>query len=267
MRLPQYNEQWPESWKSSYNYDCEEFFGPIRWLGYHYSYRRRFHVTLELIQKAAPPPARVLDIAAAQGNFSLALADLGYAVTWNDLRDELVDYVKLKREGGDVSFAPGNVFDLGFSSNFDVIVITEIIEHVAHPDEFLKKVATLVRPGGHVVMTTPNGEYFRWRLPKFSECSDPSIYESKQFRPNSDGHIFLLHSDEIQGLAKGAGLKIISQHLFTNSLTNGHVGLHFILPYLPVRVVNSIEDFTHRLPPFLQRRVHNTMAILFQRVP
>lgn len=42
-----------------------------------------------------------------------------------------------------------------------VVLMTEIIEHVAHPDEFLTRIASLVRPGGWVIITTPNGGYWR----------------------------------------------------------------------------------------------------------
>ena len=40
------------------------------------------------------------------------MAEMGYVVTWNDLRAELVDYVRMKRETGDLSFAAGNAFEL-----------------------------------------------------------------------------------------------------------------------------------------------------------
>jgi 2-polyprenyl-3-methyl-5-hydroxy-6-metoxy-1,4-benzoquinol methylase len=40
---------------------------------------------------------------------------------------------------------------------FDAVLITEVIEHVAHPDEFLAKTAALVKPHGSIVLTTPNG--------------------------------------------------------------------------------------------------------------
>src|SRR5439155_10644657 len=143
-------------------------FGEIRNRGYAYAYARRRDETLALIQKVAQPPQSILDVAAAQGNFSLALAELGYSVTWNDIREELADYVRLKYERGSLEFAPGNAFELGFENRFDIVLITEIIEHVAHPDQFLRQVAQLVKPGGHIVMTTPNGGYFLNRLPRFS---------------------------------------------------------------------------------------------------
>src|ERR1017187_8950178 len=216
-------EDWPDSWKYSYPYDLEEVYGEISNRGYAYAYDNRRKVTLRLLTEVLIPGARILDVAAAQGNFSIALAEMGYDVTWNDLREDLADYVRLKHERGEIHFAPGNAFELNFSYLFDAILITEIIEHVAHPDEFLRKAAQLVKPGGYIVMTTPNGAYFRNPLPKFSDCLDPSIYETIQFKPNSDGHIFLLHPDEVKSLASRAGLVVEEIALFNNPLTNGYM--------------------------------------------
>ncbi len=265
MRKPEPKSDWPQSWKESWPYDAEEVFGPVTYRGYAYAYANRRKQTLDLIQRVAPPGARVLDVAAAQGNFSLALAEMGYRVTWNDLRAELADYVKLKWEHGSIEYAPGNVFELNLAPDFDVVLITEIIEHVAHPDDFLCKIGKLVKPGGHVVMTTPNGGYFLNRLPRFSDCADPSQFEAVQFKPNSDGHIFLLHEDEIHSLAERAGLEVKEIRISTNPLTNGHLKTEAALKLLPRALVETIEQFSSKLPGPLTRRLHTAMAVLLQR--
>ena len=265
MKKPKFDPTWPESWKLSYQYDLEEVFDEVTNRGYVYAYAARMAATLVMVQEVAAPSAMVLDVAAGAGNFSLRLAELGYSVTWNDLRDDLVDYVRQKHEKGDIQYAPGNVFELGFENRFDVVVITEIIEHVAHPDDFLRKIGRMVKPGGHVVMTTPNGGYFRNYLPKFSECPDPSQFEAVQFKPNSDGHIFLLHEDEIPILAEKAGLTVESLRLSTNSLTHGHVKTAMLLKILPKPIVDGVEWATQRLPGFLKRRLHTSMAVLLRK--
>jgi 2-polyprenyl-3-methyl-5-hydroxy-6-metoxy-1,4-benzoquinol methylase len=257
---------WPPSWRSSHEYDLLEIYGGRAHLGYAHSYARRRACTLELVRRAAPPGAHVLDLAAAQGNFTLALAELGYEVTWNDLRAELAGYVALKHERGTVHYLPGNIFELGCEGRFDVALITEVIEHVAHPDEFLARVARLVRPGGHVVMSTPNGQYLRHRLPKFSECDDPARYESVQFRPNADGHIFLLHDDEIGPLARQAGLRVVESWLVTNPLTFGHLKTEVLLRVLPDGCVRAGERITGWLTRAWQRRLHACFVVRFQRL-
>ena len=255
MKQPKPQQHWPDSWKLSYRFDLEEAFGPISNHGYAYAYDERRTQTLRLLQAAVAPGARVLDIAAAQGNFSLRLAELGYRVTWNDLRSELAAYTRLKHEHGEIQYAPGNVFDLRFEAPFDAVLITEIIEHVAHPDDFLRQVAQLVRPGGHVIMTTPNGAYFRNTLPKFSDCGDPSAFEAQQFQPDGDGHIFLLHPEEVHRLAQQSGLVVEELRLFTNPVTNGHMKTEALLRRVPRRWVDRAERASQALPPRLARKV------------
>lgn len=257
---------WPASWRYSYPYDLQEIYGQVTSLGYAYAYQNRRRYTLDLLAEVVPAGGRVLDIAAGQGNFSLTLAELGYDVTWNDLRADLADYVRAKYEFGSLSFAPGNAFDLRFPSLFDAVLITEVIEHVAHPDQFLASTARLVRPGGSIIMTTPNGGYLLNHLPKFSDCEDPSLFESVQFGPDADGHLFLLHRDEVEAFALETGLRIERLILFNNPLTCGHLKLRYLLRLLPQRVVSTMERWVQRLPERLSNRLSAQMAVRF-RVP
>lgn len=253
MNRVQPRADWPESWQVSYQFDTMELYGNKADLGYAFAYQRRRDVTLKLLTAALPKGSTVLDIAAAQGNFSIPLAELGYQVTWNDLRTDLVDYVKLKDSTRTLQYAPGNAFNLDFAGRFDCVVVTEIIEHVAYPDRFLRSVADLVRPGGYIVLTTPNGGYFRNKLPKYSDFPDPSIFEATQFGPGGDDHIFLLHPDEIEKFAHAADLSVIRLKHFTNPLTHGHLRTRGILPLLPRGLVMLIDKVTSALPRRLSR--------------
>jgi 2-polyprenyl-3-methyl-5-hydroxy-6-metoxy-1,4-benzoquinol methylase len=256
---------WPQSWKDSYSYDQNEIYGEISHYGYAYAYENRRRETLRLLTEVLSPGASILDLAAGQGNFSLALAELGFDVTWNDLRAELADYVRLKHERGQIHFAAGDAFELRFPSAFDAVLITEIIEHVAHPDDLLAKAGALVRPGGYIVMTTPNGGYFKNRLAKFSECADPTVFEPVQFRPNADGHIFLLHPDEIEPLARRAGLEVEKIALFTSPVTAGHVKTERLLKVLPRRIVEAAEKASHLLPFALKKKTLVQLAVRFRK--
>jgi len=257
--------EWPESWTTSYEYDLLEIYNKKTSLGYAYAYEKRFNTTIGLIESALPPGSSIIDIAAAQGNFSLALAERGYKVLWNDLRGELADYVKLKYEIGNINYLAGNAFELSLRGHFDCVLISEVIEHVAHPDQFLFNAAAIAKPGGIVVMSTPNGCYFRNSLPKFSECPDPSIFESQQFKPNSDGHIFLLWPDEIRWLSEQTGLKIESIVYHTNPLTAGHIKLERALRVLPKRSVQLLESVTALLPFPIRTRMTTGSVTLFRK--
>ncbi len=257
---------WPESWRHVYGFDRVEVYGDRSNPGHTRAYNNRAHQVLEMAASVLRPGDRVLDIAAAQGNYTLWLAERGYDVTWNDLRSDLEGYVRLKWDRGTVRYAPGNAFDLRFPELFDLVLITEIIEHVAHPDEFLRASAALVRPGGYVLLSTPNGGYALSDRPRFSETADPAKYEAMQFQPDASGHIFLLHEDEVAPLAAAAGLTVRDLRLFTNPLTNGHLKTAALHGLLPGAAIDAMERLTRRLPRALVRRCHTAMAVLLQRV-
>jgi 2-polyprenyl-3-methyl-5-hydroxy-6-metoxy-1,4-benzoquinol methylase len=260
------NNNWKGSWKYSYPYDLLEIYGEEkRDLGYAYAYQVRRDQTLSLIKRVADKNDRILDVAAAQGNFTLTLAEMGYDVTWNDIRNDLAEYVEMKRSDGNIAYKPGNAFDVEFDKLFDVVLATEIIEHVAHPDEFLANLARLVKPGGHIVISTPLGSYFRNKLPKFSECEDAGVFEAKQFGPNAGDHIFLLHLDEIPVLANRAGLQVVDVKYYSNPLTFGHVKLGGLLKVLPKKWVFKIEGYTQRLPRFIGKYIHNNFSVLLKK--
>lgn len=267
MRRVVPDSSWPASWSYSYGYDLFEIYSDTSNRGYSYAYLNRFRASLDFIRSVCPPPASILDVAAGQGNATLVLAESGYEVTWNDLRADLVGYTQLKHERGVVHYEAANLFDLDPVDKFDLILLAEIVEHVAHPDELLRKVRSLVKPTGHVIVTTPNGEYFRSRLPKFSDCPEPSVFESDQFRPDADGHIFLLHTGELEELARGAGFRLQRVRHLTNPLTAGHLRSGWLLKWLPEGVVWRVERLTQRLPVRLRRKVNVHLAAVLTASP
>jgi len=264
-----FDSSWPESWRVSHDHDSVEIWGDRRNPGYTSAYHRRLAGVLAALHRHTPQGGKVLDLAAAQGNFSLAANALGYQVTWNDLRADLESYVRLKSpDAGKLEFVAGDIFSLtGFDAAFDTVMALEIIEHVAHPDEFLRRVATLIKPGGHIILTTPNGGFFRNRLPRFSDCPDPSVFESVQFQPDGDGHIFLLHEDEIRSLAAKAGLRVVEFRTSINPLTAGFLGTRALHRVLPDAVIAAVEAVTRRLPGALSRRLNISSLAVLARDP
>jgi 2-polyprenyl-3-methyl-5-hydroxy-6-metoxy-1,4-benzoquinol methylase len=242
---------------------------PRRSLGYVYAYQARHDATLAALRAACPPPARVLEIGAGGGNFTLPLAEDGYRVVWNDLRAELVALVQAKWERGQVEYQPGNLFDLAADAlgPVDAILATEVIEHCAHPDRFLRHLAGLLPPGGALVLTTPLGSYCRNTLPRFSDFPNPEIFEDRQYLPDADGHIFLLHEDELRSLAAAAGLEVERVETLVNPLTHGHVKLGLLLPLLPRALVAAAERWSRRWPASLTRRLHSTLLAVLRRPP
>ncbi len=123
----------------------------------------------------------IVEIGSGLGYLTYALREAGLAVEGYDLSQQAV--ADARRRFGDF-FNVADATDLArdASESVDVIVMTEVIEHVPEPNRLLDSVATLIRPGGHLLLTTPNksaygyGAYWQTENPPvhlwwFSECT------------------------------------------------------------------------------------------------
>lgn len=127
---------------------------------------------------------------------------------------EAEDY-KQKIELKNCFFTVGNAERLGFKDDsFDIVVCTEVLEHLPNPNETLKEIYRVLKLGGVAIITTPNGENILKKIAgrKIKEkveadCqkTDPYPYQKVD---DSFGHITVLSSKELIELSKEVGFKI-----------------------------------------------------------
>lgn len=53
----------------------------------------------------------------------------------------------------------GTLSEVNFNTQFDLVVTSEVIEHVPNKTEFLSQIASVLHDDGTLVLTTPNGLY------------------------------------------------------------------------------------------------------------
>ena len=99
-------------------------------------------------------PLHILDIPAGLGQFTDALRRRGHTVTPADLNLVHPDYIRADMNGA----LP---FD---AASFDAAVCLEGIEHLVDPLNLLTELIRVVRPGGLVVISTPNIHNYYSRL-------------------------------------------------------------------------------------------------------
>jgi 2-polyprenyl-3-methyl-5-hydroxy-6-metoxy-1,4-benzoquinol methylase len=196
-------------------------------------------------------PSRVLEVAAGGGGLAAVLARNSCQVAVNDLREEqLVEAINEYSSAESIRVLGGNVFDLSpdRTGKFDLVVACEIIEHVAHPQDLLNHLKNFLEPNGRILLTTPNGSYFRNKLPTYSEIRDLRELESRQFKPDADGHLFLLTSQELSELAASVGLHVERLNAWGTPILSGHVGLRYLANRFFVRAAYQTELLTQQLP-------------------
>ncbi|MCP9788992.1 methyltransferase domain-containing protein [Cyanobium sp. Maggiore-St4-Cus] len=112
-----------------------------------------------VIQSLCPPGSRILDMGAGQGALSLRLSELGYKVkaidsnledfktSGTDFEYELIDF---DEPGALEAFVKKN------ESAFDAVLGIEVIEHLENPWSYVRSLASLAKPGGLVIVSTPH---------------------------------------------------------------------------------------------------------------
>lgn len=230
--------------------------------------RLRALATLE--RALALNPRRVLEVAAGDGALSACLAARGISVAVNDLRTDLLTAAIANFTNGDrITVLSGNLFDLEPHATglFDLVIATEVVEHVAHTDLFLRHLARFLTPDGRIFLTTPNGSYFRNRLPTHSMVEDFAALESAQFKPDADGHLFLITPAELTAIAHQAGLRPLEIDLMAIPVITGHCGFSILHYRHLARLCYWFETHSRRLPFWLREKICFSMAAILAPTP
>ena len=119
------------------------------------SYLRTAESQVSLIQKYANG-TNLLDIGCAQGFFLFGASKAGYTTKGIEIAQDAAAYA-IREFGLDIEAKPFE--ELQFAENyFDVVTLWQVLEHVPYPLMMLKAVHRILKPGGLLVVSTPNIE-------------------------------------------------------------------------------------------------------------
>ncbi len=112
---------------------------------------------LDLLTTAgAPARGQLLEIGCGAGNFLVRAADRGFDVTGLEYSPFAAERAR-RNLGGRGRVLVGEVHSLAAHSDaYDVCVLCDVIEHVRRPDEFVRELLRLLRPGGVLLVVTPS---------------------------------------------------------------------------------------------------------------
>ena len=135
-------------------------------------WREIIDLIVELIVDKSSKQIKILDLGCGDGAV--------FAFLKNRLLKNNIDIAKIKYTGVDVFngyessvkklggvFVKKSIFDLKEifkKSSFDVIIASEIIEHVVDTDKFVNIIKWVLKPSGYLFITTPNLSSWHSRL-------------------------------------------------------------------------------------------------------
>jgi SAM-dependent methyltransferase len=131
------------------------------------------HETVHAIIASLGKKHTALDAASGPGALTHWLTMRGVRTVAVDLGRE-TDHTGLRARPSVIADLNARLpFDNG---SFDLVVSIETIEHLENPHLFLREIARVLKPCGHVVLATPNPHSFASRL-KYAVLGLPSMFD------------------------------------------------------------------------------------------
>jgi SAM-dependent methyltransferase len=102
---------------------------------------------------------KIMEVGCGLGYLTYSLVKEGYDVVGLDISKNAVDEA-IKTFGSYYICADVFEYALEHQNLYDVVILTEVIEHLNEPIEFLKSIMLMLKQGGRIIITTPNKTVF-----------------------------------------------------------------------------------------------------------
>ncbi len=97
---------------------------------------------------------KLLDIGIGRGEIIVAASEMGWTVEGVEPSETFADYAQ-KRTGAKIWRKPIEECDIP-ASEFDVVVLGAVLEHLYNPDQVIKKISMILKQGGLLFVDVPN---------------------------------------------------------------------------------------------------------------
>ena len=167
---------------------------------------------------------RILEIGCSNGiNVSIPLSKCNYNVTGIDMHSPSIQHAKSLSLGTSARFLNVDLFDFGSDERFDIIILSDVLEHVHDPLKTCLIASKHLLPDGLIMICIPNGfgpYENEHRLVKLFKIDKFILFlrnlKSRVLRKKSQGpaynyesgHIQFFHLNEFTKLLSKAGLSI-----------------------------------------------------------
>jgi len=184
------------------------------------------------INKTTKETITACDVPCGAGAFSRRLAESGINVTAVDIAaaDNFI-YDPTKRILHDCN--KGLPFD---SESLDFVISIEGIEHLENPSEFIRECTRVAKPGGLIILTTPNVDSFRSRKYAFFRGYHKYFGPSENCQKDS-GHLLPVDAMFVVNTARKSGLEIV------DITSNRQSGKTLLIEFFRERLQANLPDY------------------------
>lgn len=180
------------------------------------------------------PGMNVVDVGCGDGTFISFCNQLGADTTFIDLKEERVRALeqRLRKEanGGRVEGIVSDCKPIPLETGFaDLVISTEVLEHVIDPRQFLCEIVRIGKPGATYCITVPHS-----RSENLLRDIAPPMYFAA---PN---HINVFSPEDFQALASECGLEVLRHEFIC-----GFWSIFSLLKWATIEPGESLTEVAH----------------------
>jgi SAM-dependent methyltransferase len=171
-------------------------------------------------------PVSVLEIGCATGEYCAAMRSLGLAWQGVDIDEQMLEFCRAR------GFPATTLQEI--QGRYDVIFLSQVLEHVTEPRAFLERLGALMAPGAIIHLDVPNHD------------SLTSLYRRLHWRHQAYGflqpmyHLIAYGSRPLAALMKSAGFDIL--HLGAHANDDPVFGQPRLRNSLPKAIAYRVAD-------------------------
>lgn len=188
---------------------------------------------------------RILDVGCGNGiQMTFPLGAQGYSVLGIDAHEPSIEYAESQNIFSNVNFLKGDVDVIASpkteaisSSLFDVVILSDILEHIPDPEKLLRDVHSVLAPNGIMLISIPNGlgpfevENFILRKTGALAFGRRLLKKGSDIPYNHEsGHIQFFSKSRFSAILKSAGFSVSD---FRKGCFLGGAGSNFIISRIP----------------------------------
>jgi SAM-dependent methyltransferase len=201
---------------------------------------------VEFLDRHRGDARTALDVGTGYGIYARYLASCGLTVLGVDVEPA---YIETARSRAAVlglrhlRFEVGNVLTMPLGADWDLVVMSEVIEHLPDDRGMVRRLYEVLRPGGTLVLTAPRADapLHRWRL----------MLAGRDRVDEDKGHLRRYSERRLAALLTEAGFVVVDVQsdlgLIVDALHNARLGLALLRRVQRVRTALRIVRLADRL--------------------
>jgi 2-polyprenyl-3-methyl-5-hydroxy-6-metoxy-1,4-benzoquinol methylase len=121
------------------------------------------HFKVDIVRRFVPA-GRLLEVGPSRGTFAYLAKKAGYDVSVIERDAECCEFLSTTAEIETINSTDPTAEVNRQTEGFDVIALWQVIEHLSDPWDFIRAAAAKLKPGGILVLATPNPDSLQFKI-------------------------------------------------------------------------------------------------------